>query len=110
MPEEAAAMQATQTVTLSTQELQEPKQKDDQKGSEDGSQLVRALGFFVTRQAKTIDDYNHSGSCWTKKWVSDEQGSIERGIWQASSIVNRLSRKSETYKRAVFASVLIIQL
>lgn len=77
MPEEAAAMQAAQTVTLSTQELQEPKRKDDQKGSEDGSQLVRALGFFVTRQAKTID-YNHSGSCWTKKWVSDEQGSIER--------------------------------
>ena len=51
VPEEAAAMQATQTVTLSTQELQEPKQKDDQKGSEDGSQLEQKAEQVETQMA-----------------------------------------------------------
>lgn len=51
VPEEAAAMQATQTVTLSTQELQEPKRKDDQKGSEDGSQLEQKAEQVETQMA-----------------------------------------------------------
>ena len=100
VPEEAAAMQATQTVTLSIQ--QEPKRKDDQKGSEDASQLVRALGFFVIQagenhwlqlQWQLLNEKNRS--VMNRAALKD----IERGIWHASSIQNRLSRKSERYER-----------
>ncbi len=100
VPEEAAAMQATQTVTLSIQ--QEPKRKDDQKGSEDASQLVRALGFFVIQagenhwlqlQWQLLNEKNRS--VMNRAALKD----IERGIWHASSNENRLSRKSERYER-----------